>query len=438
MDAGPRKLADSVSALLDLTQHASRVAEADALADKSALEVGPMGAKEVMDAQPESNTPSDEQDEVVLGEVAEDEDADAEGLDVGIDAGEAASAEKGADGESGDPEQLSTIPMLVGKKRKRHTSAPKNPRSAYLFYVAEQRPLMAQDKNNAKYSFTEVARIIGRRWRSLSKAERRPYDLRAKEDLERYKREKVGVCGRCRRVVCARCEEAGVVRAGRRGCLSADRAAPSSQLDFQTQQVAQRRSQEHALAVAASAMANMGASAASQASLSLLSAPALAPVAPQALSQHAQLQQLLSMFQVPLPPQQPQQPPIQVAPPAAALAVNPLASALLRSAAEARAPQLAASSFHAVKSAAPLLPPPPPPPASQPSQLSANVLMQIHQELVRQQHEQQRQQLLLQQQMGQLQQLQLQHFLQSMQAQPAAALPTASPQQQPRAAPKAE
>jgi len=39
------------------------------------------------------------------------------------------------------------------KKRRKNPAAPKNPRSAYLYYVAEQRPIMAKDKRNAKVRF---------------------------------------------------------------------------------------------------------------------------------------------------------------------------------------------------------------------------------------------------------------------------------------------
>ena len=39
---------------------------------------------------------------------------------------------------------------LLARKRKKNPAAPKNPRSAYLYYVAEQRPILARDKRASK------------------------------------------------------------------------------------------------------------------------------------------------------------------------------------------------------------------------------------------------------------------------------------------------
>jgi hypothetical protein len=75
------------------------------------------------------------------------------------------------------PKELPKPPPLI-KRRRKNPAAPKNPRSAYLFYVAEQRSAMSKDPKMTKvrqraaplghtgrlmmraaqYTFTELAR----------------------------------------------------------------------------------------------------------------------------------------------------------------------------------------------------------------------------------------------------------------------------------------
>jgi hypothetical protein len=52
------------------------------------------------------------------------------------------------------------------KRRKKDPKAPKNPVSAYLFYVAEQR-VKNTGKSDGK-SFAEVAKDLGKQWKNLS------------------------------------------------------------------------------------------------------------------------------------------------------------------------------------------------------------------------------------------------------------------------------
>lgn len=71
------------------------------------------------------------------------------------------------------------------KKKKKDPSAPKNPISAYLFFVTEQRAKTTGRKDGK--SFSEVARELGKKWKELSADEKQPYLQRAKEDKERYR-----------------------------------------------------------------------------------------------------------------------------------------------------------------------------------------------------------------------------------------------------------
>jgi hypothetical protein len=73
-------------------------------------------------------------------------------------------------------------------KRKKHPLAPKHPLSAYLFYVATNRSAL-----NAKHpdkDFTEIARLLGQQWKSLSATAKRKYEILAFADKKRYEDEK--------------------------------------------------------------------------------------------------------------------------------------------------------------------------------------------------------------------------------------------------------
>ena len=47
-------------------------------------------------------------------------------------------------------------------------------------------------KSNPGTSFTDVSRILGEKWKRLSKEEREPYEAKAKVDRKRYDDEKRG------------------------------------------------------------------------------------------------------------------------------------------------------------------------------------------------------------------------------------------------------
>jgi len=73
------------------------------------------------------------------------------------------------------------------KKKKKDPNAPKRPITAYFFFAADVRPQIK--KENSDMSITEIATIIGQKWRKLKDEEKVPYEEQASKDKERYNRE---------------------------------------------------------------------------------------------------------------------------------------------------------------------------------------------------------------------------------------------------------
>ncbi len=63
--------------------------------------------------------------------------------------------------------------------------APRRPMSAFLFYSLGKRQQIKTD--NPEMKNTEVSRVLGEMWRSLSDEERLPFVEREKEEREKYK-----------------------------------------------------------------------------------------------------------------------------------------------------------------------------------------------------------------------------------------------------------
>ena len=71
---------------------------------------------------------------------------------------------------------------------KKDPLSPKQPRSAYFHFLGENRPALVAD-SSSRMTVPEVTRALAERWKALSEAERTPYQQRAAEDQERYRRE---------------------------------------------------------------------------------------------------------------------------------------------------------------------------------------------------------------------------------------------------------
>ena len=73
---------------------------------------------------------------------------------------------------------------LLVARREKDPNAPTRPRSSFVFESTATRKAA-----NPNVSFGEISQIVGRRFKALSKEERSYWDSKAKEDMERYKRE---------------------------------------------------------------------------------------------------------------------------------------------------------------------------------------------------------------------------------------------------------
>ena len=90
-------------------------------------------------------------------------------------------------------EKRNYIPKSAGgnmkkPKKKKHPDAPKHPRCAYLFFVAENRELLK--KKNPQLTFTEIAKMLGEMWKNMTPEEKSRFEIMAEEDKEKYRKAK--------------------------------------------------------------------------------------------------------------------------------------------------------------------------------------------------------------------------------------------------------
>ncbi|XWS40845.1 hypothetical protein CRYUN_Cryun17cG0031000 [Craigia yunnanensis] len=76
------------------------------------------------------------------------------------------------------------------KKKKKDPNAPKRAMSGFMFFSQVERENLK--KSNPGTSFTDVSRILGEKWKKLSKEEKEPYEAKARVDRKRYDDEKRG------------------------------------------------------------------------------------------------------------------------------------------------------------------------------------------------------------------------------------------------------
>jgi len=73
------------------------------------------------------------------------------------------------------------------KKKKKDPNAPKRPITAYFFFAGDVRPDIRKDKPDLP--ITEVATLIGQKWRELTSDDKKPYEAQASKDKIRYENE---------------------------------------------------------------------------------------------------------------------------------------------------------------------------------------------------------------------------------------------------------
>ncbi|KAJ1967963.1 Non-histone chromosomal protein 6 [Dimargaris xerosporica] len=77
-----------------------------------------------------------------------------------------------------------------GRKRraKKDPNAPKRGLSAYMFFSQDAREGVKLANPDA--TFGQLGKILGEKWKTMSPAERAPYEKKAELDKQRYEREK--------------------------------------------------------------------------------------------------------------------------------------------------------------------------------------------------------------------------------------------------------
>lgn len=73
------------------------------------------------------------------------------------------------------------------KKKTKDPNAPKRPTTAYFYFAAARRPEIREDMG--ALSVTEVATLIGQKWRELTDEDKIPYEEQAGKDKARYLKE---------------------------------------------------------------------------------------------------------------------------------------------------------------------------------------------------------------------------------------------------------
>jgi hypothetical protein len=81
--------------------------------------------------------------------------------------------------------------IALTRRRKKPRGMPKRPLSAYNLFFKAQRPnvLSSGNREGERVGFANLAKIIGKQWKSIEESERRLYDRLANEDNARYRAE---------------------------------------------------------------------------------------------------------------------------------------------------------------------------------------------------------------------------------------------------------
>lgn len=74
----------------------------------------------------------------------------------------------------------------AGKKEKK--AGPKRAVSAYIYFVKANREKVQAEYSDA--SFSELGKILGKKWKELTDKEKAPYEKQAAADKARYEKEK--------------------------------------------------------------------------------------------------------------------------------------------------------------------------------------------------------------------------------------------------------
>jgi len=70
-------------------------------------------------------------------------------------------------------------------KAKKISGAPKRPKSAWIYYLSEQRPHVLKAQPSA--SVTDITKLVSTEWKALKPAQKAKYERMAEGDRERYR-----------------------------------------------------------------------------------------------------------------------------------------------------------------------------------------------------------------------------------------------------------
>jgi len=77
-------------------------------------------------------------------------------------------------------------PKQSKAQKKKSSGAPKGAKSAYLFFSLARRPELAK----TGLAFADIAKTLGTEWKTMAADDKKPFEDQAKEDKERYTKDK--------------------------------------------------------------------------------------------------------------------------------------------------------------------------------------------------------------------------------------------------------
>jgi hypothetical protein len=75
------------------------------------------------------------------------------------------------------------------RRKKKDPNAPLRPKSAYMFFMQENRADIIARKNLDKKKITDVGRAVGQAWAGMSNKDKKPYQAKSDADKARYQKD---------------------------------------------------------------------------------------------------------------------------------------------------------------------------------------------------------------------------------------------------------
>ena len=75
------------------------------------------------------------------------------------------------------------------RRRKKDPNAPRRPKSAYMFFMQENRARIISGNGLDKKKITDVGKAVGEAWRKMSDKQKKSYESKSAADKARYRKE---------------------------------------------------------------------------------------------------------------------------------------------------------------------------------------------------------------------------------------------------------